>query len=123
MFSTHSTEWALNYQETVGPYGNWWYHNGYNQEVLNNVIPELLLPPENITIPAETPYFLEGSSDPLNENYTYNWESNDTADEQYSSDPDAETFLLPTQGSLSTPVSPHVNGYKESVSRYERLIR
>ena len=21
MFSTHSTEWALNYQETVGPYG------------------------------------------------------------------------------------------------------
>lgn len=112
MFSTHSTEWALNYQETVGPYGNWWYHNGYNQEMTNNIIPELLLPPENITIPAETPYVLEGSSDPLNENYTYNWESNDTADEQYSSDPDAETFLLPTQGSLSTPVSPNADGYK-----------
>lgn len=112
MFSTHSAEWALNYQETVGPYGNWWYHNGSNQEITNNIIPELILPPENITIPAETPYVLEGNSDPLNENYTYNWESNDTADEQYSSDPDAETFLLPTQGSLSAPVSPHSRGYR-----------
>ena len=112
MFSTHSTEWALNYQETVGPYGNWWYHNGYNQEITNNIIPELILPPENIIIPAETPYVLEGDSDPLNENYTYNWESNDTAEEQYSSDPDAGTFLLPTQGSLSAPVSPHSKGYK-----------
>ena len=112
MFSTHSTEWALNYQETVGPYGNWWYHNGSNQEITNNIIPELILPPEYITIPAETPYVLEGNSDPLNENYTYNWESNDTADEQYSSDPDAETFLLPTQGSLSAPVSPHSRGYR-----------
>ena len=112
MFSTHSTEWALNYQETVGPYGNWWYHNGSNQEITSNIIPELILPSENITIPAGTPYVLEGSSDLLNENYTYNWESNDTADEQYSSDPDAETFLLPTQGSLSAPVSPHSQGFR-----------
>jgi len=112
MFSTHSTELALNYQETVGPYGNWWYHNGYNQEITNNIIPELILPQENIMIPAETPYILQGSSDPLNENYTYNWESNDTAEEQYSADPESETFLLPTQGSLSAPVSPHVHGHK-----------
>ena len=112
MFSTHSTEWALNYQETVGPYGNWWYHNGSNQEITSNIIPELILPSENITIPAGTPYVLEGSSDLLNENYTYNWESNDTADEQYSSDPDAETFLLPTQGSLSAPVTPHSQGFR-----------
>jgi len=112
MFSTHSTEWALNYQETVGPYGNWWYHNGSNQEITSNIIPELILPSENITIPAGTPYVLEGSSDLLNENYTYNWESNDTADEQYSSDPDAETFLLPTQGSLSASVTPHSQGFR-----------
>ena len=114
MFSTHSTEWALNYQETVGPYGNGWYHNGYSTEQTNNVIPEVLLPEEGFTIPAETPYILEGSSDPVNENYTYNWESNDTADEQYSVDPNSTDapFLLPYQGSLSVPVFPHPEGYK-----------
>ena len=74
-------------------------HNGYNQ-VLNNVSRIML--PLKYTIPAKH-YFHEISSDPLNENYTYNWESNDTADEQYSSDPDAETFLLPTWGSYLLP--------------------
>ena len=51
---------------------------------------------------------------PLNENYTYNWESNDTADEQYSVDPNSTDapFLLPYQGSLSVPVFPHPEGYK-----------
>ena len=114
MFSTHSTEWALNYQETVGPYGNGWYHNGYSTEQTNNIIPEILLPEEGFTIPANTPYMLEGSSDPINENYTYNWESNDTADEQYSVDPNSTDapFLLPYQGSLSVPVFPHPEGYK-----------
>ena len=98
MFSTHSTEWALNYQETIGPYGNWYYHNGYTTEQMNNIIPEVILPEEGFTIPIETPYVLQGSSDPLSENYTYNWESNDTADELYSADPEAENFLLPDQG-------------------------
>ena len=114
MFSTHSTEWALNYQESTGPYGNGWYHNGYSTEQTNNIIPEVLLPEEGITIPANTPYILEGSSDPINENYTYNWESNDTADEQYSADPNSTDtpFLLPDQGSLSVPVFPHREGYK-----------
>ena len=65
-------------------------------------------------IPANTPYMLEGSSDPFNENYTYNWESNDTADQQYSVDPNNTDapFLLPYQGSLSVPVFPHSEGYK-----------
>ena len=114
VFSTHSTEWALNYQESVGPYGNWYYHNGFTTEELNNIIPEVLLPESGFTIPAETPYVLEGSSDPISENYTYNWESNDTADEQYSADPDATDlpFLLPDQGSLSITVTPHLEGNK-----------
>ena len=114
MFSTHSTEYALNYQETVGPYGNWWYHNGYSEELTNNMIPQLLLPESGFTIPIETPYILEGSSEPMDDNYTYNWESNDSADEPYSSDPNSTDlpFLLPDQGSLSTPVTPHSTGYK-----------
>ena len=114
MFSTHSNEWSLNYRESIGLYGNGWYHNGYSTEQTNNVIPEVLLPEEGFTIPAETPYVLEGSSDPVNENYTYNWESNDTADEQYSVDPNSTDapFLLPYQGSLSVSVFPHSEGYR-----------
>ena len=114
MFSTHSTEYALNYQETTGPYGNWWYHNGYTQELTNNIIPQLLLPESGFTIPSETPYVLEGSSEPMDESYTYNWESNDSADEPYSADPNSTDFpfLLPDQGSLSAPITPHPNGYK-----------
>jgi len=122
MFSTHSTEWALNYQETVGPYGNWYYHNGYITEQMNNTIPEVLLPEEGFTIPIETPYVLEGSSDPIKENYTYNWESNDTADELYSADPEAENFLLPNQGSLSIPVSPDPRGYKRYFPEMDLLL-
>ena len=124
MFSTHSTEYALNYQETVGPYGNWWYHNGYSEELTNNMIPQLLLPESGFTIPIETPYILEGSSDPMDDNYTYNWESNDSADEPYSSDPNSTDFpfLLPDQGSLSVPITPHLNGYKRVFPDMEVLL-
>ena len=122
MFSTHSTEWALNYQETVGPYGNWYYHNGYTTEQMNNIIPEVILPEAGFTIPIETPYVLEGSSYPLSENYTYSWESNDTADELYSADPEAENFLLPDQGSLSIPVAPHPRGYRRYFPEMDLLL-
>jgi hypothetical protein len=85
----------------VGPYGNWWYHNGYTEELTNNIIPQLLLPESGFTIPIETPYALEGSSDLMDESYTYNWESNDSADEPYSADPNSTEFpfFLPDQGS------------------------
>ena len=124
MFSTHSTEYALNYQETTGPYGNWWYHNGYSEELTNNIIPELLLPASGFTIPIETPYILEGSSEPIDDSYTYNWESNDSADEPYSADPNSTDvpFLLPDQGALSTPITPHSNGYKRVFPDMEVLL-
>jgi len=124
MFSTHSTEFALNYQETTGPYGNWWYHNGYTEELTNNTIPQLLLPENGFTIPSETPYVLEGSSEPMDESYTYNWESNDSADEPYSADPNSTDlpFLLPDQGALSTPITPHSNGYKRVFPDMEVLL-
>ena len=124
MFSTHSTEYALNYQETTGPYGDWWYHNGYSEELTNNTIPQILLPESGFTIPSETPYVLEGSSDPLDANYTYNWESNDSASEPYSSDPNSTDFpfFLPDQGSLSVPITPHPKGYKRVFPEIEVLL-
>jgi len=124
MFSTHSTEYALNYQETTGPYGDWWYHNGYSEELTNNTIPQILLPQSGFTIPSETPYVLEGSSDPLDANYTYNWESNDSASEPYSSDPNSTDFpfFLPDQGSLSVPITPHPKGYKRVFPEIEVLL-
>ena len=124
MFSTHSTEYALNYQETTGPYGNWWYHNGYSEEITNNTIPDLILPEGGFTIPSETPYVLEGYSVPMYDDYTYNWESNDDADEPYSPDPNSTElpFLLPDQGSLSTPVTPSQNGYRRIFPEMEVLL-
>ena len=124
MFSTHSTEYALNYQETTGPYGDWWYHNGYSEELTNNTIPQILLPQSGFTIPSETPYVLEGSSDPLDASYTYNWESNDSASEPYSSDPNSTDFpfFLPDQGSLSVPITPHPKGYKRVFPEIEVLL-
>jgi hypothetical protein len=124
MFSTHSTEYALNYQETVGPYGNWWYHNGYTEELTDNTIPQILLPEGGFTIPSETPYVLEGSSEPMDESFTYNWESNESANEPYSADPNSTEFpfLLPDQGSLSVPVTPHPNGYKRVFPEMEVLL-
>ena len=89
---------------------------------MNNIIPEVILPERGFTIPIETPYVLEGSSYPLSENYTYNWESNDTADELYSADPEAENFLLPDQGSLSIPVAPHPRGYRRYFPEMDLLL-
>jgi hypothetical protein len=124
MFSTHSTEYALNYQETVGPYGNWWYHNGYTEELTDNTIPQISLPEGGFTIPSETPFVLEGSSEPMDESYTYSWESNDGADEPYSPDPNSTEFpfFLPDQGSLFVPVTPHPNGYKRVFPEMEVLL-
>ncbi len=61
----------------------------------------------------------------MDESFTYNWESNESANEPYSADPNSTEFpfLLPDQGSLSVPVTPHPNGYKRVFPRNGSFIR
>ena len=78
MFSTHSIEWAMNYRNTLGPYGNSDYISGYETEQTNNIIPDVVVQESGFIIPKETPFVLEGYSSPMYSEYTFNWESNES---------------------------------------------
>ena len=119
VFSTHTTEYALNQENNSTGY----YHNGINNVITNNIIPEILLPEGGFTIPMETPYVLEGSSDPISEDYTYNWESNDNASVMYTANPDEDfPYFLPDEGSLNMLEATSLEGYKRVFPSMESLL-
>jgi len=124
MFSTHSIEWAMNYRNTLGPYGNSDYISGYETEQTNNIIPDVVVQESGFIIPKETPFVLEGYSSPMYSEYTFNWESNESSDLQYwtdSNEPELPYFP-PNQGSLFTPVSPTTDGYKRTFPDMNSLL-
>ena len=117
MFSTHTTEQVMNYRSTLGPYGNSHYIGGYQTEQTNNTIPDLVLPEGGFIIPKGTPFELEGYSSPMYDEYTFNWESNESSDIQYWTDanePELPYFPDSQQGSLFTPVEPSQDGYRRT---------
>ena len=125
MFSTHSIEWAMNYRSTMGPYGNSHYIGGYQTEQTNNIIPDLVIPEGGFIIPQDTPFELEGYSSPMHTEYTFNWESNESSDIQYWTDPNEPGhpyFPDPQQGSLFTPVDPSQDGYRRSFPDMNSLL-
>ncbi len=125
MFSTHTTEWVMNYRSTLGPYGNSHYIGGYQTEQTNNTIPDLVIPEGGFVIPKETPFELEGYSSPMYDEYTFNWESNESSDIQYwtdSNEPELPYFPDSEQGSLFTPVDPSQDGYKRTFPEMNSLL-
>jgi len=124
MFSTHSIEWAMNYRSTLGPYGNSHYIGGYDTEQTNNIIPDVVVPEGGFIIPKETPFELEGYSSPIYNEYAFNWESNESSDVQYWTDPnEPELPYFPNmQGSLFTPVNPTHYGYKRTFPDMNTLL-
>ena len=124
MFSTHSIEWAMNYRNTLGPYGNSDYISGYETEQTNNIIPDVVVQESGLIIPKETPFMLEGYSSPMYSDYTFNWESNESSEMQYWTDSNTPElpYFPPNQGSLFTPVSPTLDGYKRTFPDINSLL-
>ena len=62
------------------------YLNGYTSSETNNMIPELSIPESGFLIPKETPFVLEGTSVPHNDNYLFSWEQNDISSTSFCMD-------------------------------------
>ena len=124
MFSTYSIEWAMNYRNTLGPYGNSHYISGYATELINNIIPDVIVPESEFIIPKETPFVLEGYSSPMYSEYIFNWESNESSDIQYWTDPNEPglPYFPNLQGSLFTPINPTHYGYKRTFPNMNTLL-
>ena len=120
MFSTHSIEWAMNYR--VDPWED--YIKGHEIVQTNNILPEVIIPESGFTIPMETPFILEGYSIPMNPEYTFNWESNESASSQYWTDIDTPDlpYFPSNEGSLFTPVHPGPHGYKRTFPNMNSIL-
>jgi hypothetical protein len=74
-YSSHTIDIAVNRQRNlINSFANGWYH-----EASGNSVPVITeMPPNNITIPIKTPFYLEGKAEDDNgDELTYTWEQND----------------------------------------------
>ncbi len=128
-YSTHTIELAMNYKNNQTIYqdlgiiaGN--YVTGYISEETGNVIPEVMVPENGIIIPKDTPFILEGTSEPIHSDYTYSWEQNDASDESFSMNPLDENlpFFLPNKGPLFSTIDPTSTGYRRILPDMSSLL-
>ena len=129
-YSSHTIELAMNYKNDPMIYqdlGIWGqdYVRGYSEQETGNVIPELVIPLEEIIVPKETPFVLEGFSLPYSSEYTFSWEQNDASDESFSMNPldNSLPYFLPDKGPLFSTVDPTSNGYRRYFPNLETLLQ
>ena len=128
-YSSHTIELAMNYRndqmiyQDLGIWGGDYITGAYEEET-GNLVPDLVVPESGFIIPKETPFILEGSSNPYNSDYTFSWEQNDASDESFSMDPldNNLPFFLPDKGPLFASVDPTTSGHKRYFPSIETVL-
>ena len=118
-YSSHTIEVAMFHRNNSND-----YRAGFTVEETGSNIPSVIVPEDGFVIPKDTPFVIEGSSDPISDEYTFSWEQNDTSSVQFSMDPNDVSLphFPPNTGPLFCTLDPNPNGNKRVFPAMESLL-